>query len=94
MNYFSKFFCISFVASFAFSSLASAADLQSARKAGDVTEKPSGYIAAVKHTPEIEALVTEVNTKRKAEYERIAKEKGQSVESVAAIAAQEISKKH
>jgi uncharacterized protein len=75
-----------FIASPAF-----ALDLQSARAGGMVAEQPTGYIKAV--TPEASALVAEVNAKRKAEYERIAKEKGTKVEDVAAIAAQELMKK-
>jgi len=71
-----------------------AIDLKSARNSGAVVETASGYIQAAKSSPEIEALVADVNSKRKAEYERIAKEKGQSVEAVAAIAAQEIRKNH
>jgi len=68
-----------------------ALDLQSARAGGMVVEQPTGYIKAVK--PEAGALVAEVNAKRKAEYERIAKEKGTKIEDVAAIAAQELMKK-
>ena len=75
-----------FVASPAF-----ALDLQSARAGGMVVEQPTGYIKAVK--PEASALVADINAKRKAEYERIAKEKGSKVEDVAAIAAQELMKK-
>ncbi len=75
-----------FIASPAF-----ALDLQSARAGGMVVEEATGYIKAVK--PEASALVADINAKRKAEYERIAKEKGSKVEDVAAIAAQELMKK-
>lgn len=70
-----------------------ALDLQSARISGAVVEQPTGYIKAAKPSPEVDALVAEVNAKRKVEYQRIAKEKGTSVEAVAAIAAQELLKK-
>ncbi len=70
-----------------------AMDLQSARKNGVVAEQATGYITAVKPSPEVDALVADVNAKRKTEYERIAKEKGSKVEDVAAIAAQELRKK-
>ena len=69
-----------------------ALDLHSARNNGLVAEKPTGYIEAVRPSSEVNSLVAEVNAKRKAEYARIAKEKGTSVEAVAALAAQEISK--
>ena len=81
------------IASLLISASALALDLHSARSSGAVVELPTGYIKAAKLSPEVDALVTDVNAKRKAEYERIAKEKGSSVEAVAAVAAQEISKK-
>jgi uncharacterized protein YdbL (DUF1318 family) len=68
-------------------------DLQSARKSGAVVEQSTGYIKAAKPSAEVDALVADVNAKRKAEYERIAKEKGTSVDAVAAVAAQELLKK-
>ncbi len=70
-----------------------AIDLHSARSQGMVAEQANGYVKAVKSSPEVEALVADVNAKRKAEYERIAKEKGIKVEDVAVIAAQELLKK-
>ncbi len=70
-----------------------ALDLQSARKSGAVVEQVTGYIKAANPSPEIDALVADVNAKRKAEYERIAKEKGTSADQVAAVAAQELLKK-
>ncbi len=70
-----------------------ALDLQSARSQKLVAEQANGYIKAVKPSPEVDALVANVNAGRKAEYERIAKEKGSKVEDVAAIAAQELLKK-
>jgi uncharacterized protein YdbL (DUF1318 family) len=74
--------------------VAFALDLQTARSSGAVVEKSTGYIDAAKSSPEVDALVADVNAKRKAEYERIAKEKGQPVEVVAKLAAQELSKTH
>lgn len=67
-----------------------AIDLQSARSSGLVGEKPNGYVEAVKPSPDVLALVGEVNTKRKAEYERISKENGQAVDVVASVAAAQI----
>lgn len=67
-----------------------ALDLQQARSSGLVGEKPDGYIAAVQASPEVNALVASVNAQRQQEYARIAKEKGQTVDVVAKLAAPEI----
>ncbi len=69
-----------------------AMDLHAARDAGQVQELPSGYISALKPTPEVNALVAEVNAKRKAEYTRISKQNGQSVDVVGKLAAPQIAK--
>ncbi len=74
-------------------SSAFAMDLQSARKSGAVVEQVTGYIKAAQPSPEVDALVADVNAKRKAEYARIAREQGTSVDAVAAVAAQELLKK-
>ena len=71
---------------------ASALDLQTARKSGMVGELPSGYVQALQPSPEVHALVEEVNAKRRAEYTRISKENGQSVEVVGTLAAPQIAK--
>lgn len=67
-----------------------ALDLHGARANGQVGETRAGYVAALKPSTEVEALVAEVNAKRKAEYTRISKENGQSVEVVAKLAAEQI----
>jgi uncharacterized protein YdbL (DUF1318 family) len=67
-----------------------ALDLQSARSQGVVGEKTDGYVAAIKSSAEANALVDEVNAKRRAEYARIAAEKGQSVDVVAKVAAEQV----
>jgi uncharacterized protein YdbL (DUF1318 family) len=65
-----------------------ALDLSDAKTAGLVGERPDGYIGAVgpDPTPETQQLVANINTKRKLEYSRIAKESGTTVEAVAALA--------
>jgi uncharacterized protein YdbL (DUF1318 family) len=73
-------------------SAAHALDLRSARASGVVAETPEGYIKAVKPSAEVSALVAEVNAKRRAEYTRISKQNGQSVELVGRLAAPEIAK--
>lgn len=67
-----------------------ALDLHGARASGQVGEKLDGYAVALKKTPEVEALVADVNAKRQQEYARISKQNGQPVDVVAKLAAQEI----
>ena len=73
-----------------FAGEAFAIDLQQARASGAVGEKTDGYVAAITNTAEVNALVADVNAKRKQRYEQIAKDTGQSVDVTAKIAAQEI----
>lgn len=74
-------------------SSALALDLRDARSKGLVKESASGYIEAASSMPEVQVLVKDVNAKRKAEYERISKENGQSVEVVGKLAAEQIKEK-
>lgn len=67
-----------------------ALDLHQARSTGLVGERLDGYAEALKTTPETQALVADVNAKRKQEYARISKENGQPVDAVAKLAAQQI----
>ena len=78
---------VSFIASSAF-----ALDLHTARSSGVVAELPTGYVKAVKPSAEVDALVKEVNAKRRAEYTRISKENGQTVDVVGTLAAPQIAK--
>lgn len=67
-----------------------ALDLQSARSSGAVGEKLDGYVAAIQSSAEVNALVADVNAKRKQEYTRISKENGQPVDVVAKLAMPQI----
>ena len=67
-----------------------ALDLHQARSSGMVGEKLDGYAAALQATPDVQALVADVNAKRRQEYARISQQKGQPVDVVAKLAAQEI----
>jgi uncharacterized protein YdbL (DUF1318 family) len=67
-----------------------ALDLQQARASGAVGEKLDGYVTARQNTPEVQALVSEVNAKRRQEYARISQENGQPVNVVAKLAAEQI----
>ncbi len=66
-----------------------AIELDEAKSAGLVGETLEGYLAAVNESPspEVAVLVEEVNAKRRAEYERIAKANGIDVAEVEALAA-------
>ncbi len=88
-----KHLIVGTVAALLFAMPAFALDLHSARASGVVAETSEGYIKAVKSSAEVNALVSEVNAKRRAEYERISKENGQTVEVVGKLAAPQIAKK-
>jgi uncharacterized protein YdbL (DUF1318 family) len=66
---------------FAFHLMAS--PLSDAKSAGLVKEVPDGYVVALgTATPEIDALVKDINQRRKAAYAKIAKQTGITVEQV------------
>lgn len=67
-----------------------ALDLQQARASGLIGEKLDGYAAARSDAADVQALVAEVNAKRKQEYARISIENNQSVDVVAKLAAAQI----
>lgn len=79
-----------FAAALLFAGQAFALDLSQARSQGLVGERLDGYVAAVKSTPDAQAVVSDVNARRKAEYERISKQNGQPVSVVGTIAAEKI----
>lgn len=76
----------------AFAPAAGALDLDEARARGIVGEQTDGYVGLVKGQGDEEArrLVAEVNAKRRAAYEKIAREQGTAVEAVAALAGQKL----
>jgi uncharacterized protein YdbL (DUF1318 family) len=88
-----KFGFVILAAIAAIATSASALDLQTARAQGMVAEQATGYIVAVASTTEVSQLVEQVNSARKAEYERISKENGQPVDVVAKLAAEQLMKK-
>jgi len=63
-----------------------ALELHDAKAQGVVGESVNGYLGAVKSSPDVNALVKDINAKRKAEYERIAKQNGIAVSDVEALA--------
>ena len=65
--------------------------LNEAKSKGWVKELPSGYIQAT--NPQAKALATDVNAKRKAAYQKVAKKTGATVEQVGAQMATKIKAK-
>jgi len=63
-----------------------ALDLQAAKAQGLVGETLTGYLAPVKATPEVQQLVKTINTKRKAQYIKIAQRNGTSLQAVEQLA--------
>lgn len=71
---------------------AQAVDLDSARAAKTIRELPSGYVQSTDASTK--ALETEVNAKRKAAYEEIAKKNNIPVDQVAAQAGKKLIEKN
>lgn len=68
-----------------------ALDFQSAKSQGLVGETLSGYIAPVgPASAEVSAVVTDINAKRKAEYQRISAGNGQPLSVVEKLAAEKL----
>ena len=67
---------------------ASALDLGEAKDRGLVGETATGYVAVVKPSAEVDALVADINKRRKAQYQKIADENKISREAVEARAGQ------
>lgn len=65
-----------------------ALELGDAKSRGLVGETSSGYLAAVKPSNEVNALIESINGKRKAHYRKIATKNGISLEAVEVRAGQ------
>jgi uncharacterized protein YdbL (DUF1318 family) len=80
------------VAALGSSAAASGLDLDRAKSEGLVGEKADGYVGIVlDHTSApVQALVNNVNAKRRAAYEEIAKKNGTSVDAVALLAGEKL----
>lgn len=65
---------------------AMALDLGEAKSRGLVGETNTGYLGAVKSSSAVDALVADINAKRKAHYQKIAAENGISLQAVEARA--------
>ena len=67
---------------------ANALNLAQAKAQGLVGETPSGYLAVVKSNAAASALVKDINAKRKAAYQNIARKNGQPLSTVEKLAGQ------
>ena len=67
-----------------------ALDLDEAKSKGLVGEKLNGYLGAVSPNPapDVQALVTDINNKRKAQYQEIAQKNGTQLDAVEKLAAE------
>jgi uncharacterized protein len=65
-----------------------ALDLGGAKSKGLVGETSTGYIAAIKPSGDVNALVMDINSQRKAHYQKIAKKNNISLEAVEVRAGQ------
>ena len=65
-----------------------ALDLDAAKSSGLIGETNLGYIAAVKPSADVDALVTSINSQRKAHYQEIATKNGITLEAVEVRAGQ------
>jgi hypothetical protein len=68
-----------------------ALDLHEARAKGLLGEQWDGYVGIVASpTPELEKLAAEINAKRRAHYQEIARRNGTELEAVAALAGKKL----
>ncbi|MBD1581560.1 YdbL family protein [Pseudoalteromonas sp. S16_S37] len=68
----------------AFSALA--LTLDSAKEQGLVGETESGYLAPVNGNAQVQALISDINAKRKEKYQQLAQKNGLSLSQVEALA--------
>ncbi|MEP1447662.1 MAG: YdbL family protein [Paraglaciecola sp.] len=76
------------IVSMLFSSIAFAIDLNEAKNKGLVGEKDNGYLGVVVAQQDAQALVADINAKRKVVYQKLATKNGITVQQVEKLAAQ------
>lgn len=64
------------------------ADLKQAKAAGLIGEQPDGYLGIISSSADINALVSDINQKRRAAYQGVAKGNGTSLKAVEVMAGQ------
>jgi len=77
---------------FAGTAALAASPLDEARAAGEIGERRDGYVGLSGKNPtaELKELVGEINTKRKAEYKKVAKKTGTRLREVSALAGERL----
>jgi uncharacterized protein YdbL (DUF1318 family) len=83
---------LAIAAGLALASPAWSLDLEEARSKGVLGEQADGYVGAVapNPAPDVAALAKEVNARRRAHYEEIARRNGTPVDAVAALAGKKL----
>ncbi|MFT2091455.1 YdbL family protein [Paraglaciecola sp. 2405UD69-4] len=71
-----------------FSSVTFALELDQAKQQGLVGEKSDGYLGVIVAKAEVQNLVTEINTKRKNVYSKLAAKNGITLQQVEKLAAE------
>lgn len=87
MTRFKGFLAILFLS---ISPLVMAMDLDAAKAQGLLGEQPDGYLGVVQSTPDAVALAADINAKRKAAYEEIARKNGATLAQVAAMTGERV----
>jgi uncharacterized protein YdbL (DUF1318 family) len=80
------FVSLLFVAVISLPAVAFGLSLDEAKSRGLVGEQISGYLGALGAEPEAQALVQEINSKRRSKYQEIAKQNGTAVSAVELLA--------
>ncbi|RKF22188.1 DUF1318 domain-containing protein [Alginatibacterium sediminis] len=65
---------------------AHALSLDEAKQNGWIGEQTNGLLGIVSHSKEVGSLVTDINTKRLAQYQKIAQQNGLSIDQVSVLA--------
>lgn len=81
------FYLLIAVSTLAFNN-AHALDLESAKQQGLVGEGRNGYLGIIKSSTEVEALVSQINQKRREMYSKISSTNGTSLKAVESLAAE------
>lgn len=80
-----------FILALTFANVAAAADLGAAKASGQVCEQTDGYLRAnAGSAGDVQEMVGNINAKRKAEYEKIAKKNKVGVGQVAKLTAEKV----
>ena len=85
-----RILAVSVLLALAVAAPAHALELEQARAQGLIGEQADGYIGAVAPSPEANALVADVNARRRAAYGDIAAKNGTSPDAVAAVTAERL----